>query len=253
MIIGKATQSKPFRQDSVQKSGSKMKELNPAADRKPHRIDVPADGYRVSEGAEDLDHGYALICEQRERAFSNKTLLPAESSATTIRKVLEKGSCYLPDLKPSALVAELAAQCEDVSNGNMRRPEALLMTQAQSLDLIFNDLVQRFYDKVGNLELGERLLRLALKAQSQSRATIENLSLVKNPLSATFVRQANMTTGPQQVNNNAVSRAREIKSVQSELLEQSDGERLEPTTSGRASRQDPEMAPVGKIDRAKDR
>jgi hypothetical protein len=178
-----------------------------------------ADGGSTAVSAPQSDDRYHQICEMRERAFAKNALRPSENSATTIRKVLEKGTCYLPDLKRSALVEELAAQCEEVSGGNMKHPEALLLTQAQSLDMIFNDLVQRFYDKVGDFEAGERLLRLAFKAQSQSRATIETLSLVKNPPSATFVNQANMTTGPQQVNNNAISRARETESVQNELLE----------------------------------
>jgi hypothetical protein len=229
-----------------------MKIRVPAVSRRSQRKQVkPADKCRMPECAEDSDNSYALICEQRERAFSNKTLRPAENSATTIRKVLEKGSCYLPDLTASALVDELAAQCEEVSNGNMRRPEALLMTQAQTLDLIFNDLVQRFYDKVGDLELGERLLRLAFKAQSQSRANVETLGLIKNPPSATFVRQANVTSGPQQVNNN--SRTRETEIAQNELLEKTDGKRLEPRTSSGAGRRNPEMAALAKINRAKNR
>jgi hypothetical protein len=152
----------------------------------------------------------------------------------------------------SALVDELAAQCDEVSNGNMRRPEALLMTQAQTLDLIFNDLVQRFYDKVGDLELGERLLRLALKAQSQSRATVETLGLVKNPPSATFVKQANLANGPQQVNNNAVSRTRGTEIVQNELLEKTDGKRLGPRTSSGSGSRNKEMATVAKLNRTKD-
>jgi hypothetical protein len=202
--------------------------------------------------ADTTDEGYGRICEARERAFSKKTLRPSENSATTIRKVLEKGICYLPDLTPSALVDELAAQCDEISSGDMRRPEALLVTQAQTLDLIFNDLVQRFYDKVGNLDLGERLMRLAFKAQSQSRAAIETLGLLKNPPAATFVRQANWTTGPQQVNNNAVSRTRETEIVRNELLEQKNDKWLEPSTAGRAGRRDSEMAPVGKINGTKD-
>ncbi len=135
----------------------------------------------------------------------------------------------------------------------MKHPEALLLTQTQSLDMIFNDLVQRFYDKVGDFEAGERLLRLAFKAQSQSRATIETLFLVKNPPSATFVNQANMTTGPQQVNNNAISRARETESMQNELLEQSDGERLESSATSGTSRLNSEMATLAKLNRATNR
>jgi hypothetical protein len=42
-------------------------------------------------------------------------------------------------------------------------------------------------------------MRLAFKAQSQSRATIETLAAIKNP-PVVFTRQANIANGPQQVN-----------------------------------------------------
>jgi hypothetical protein len=49
----------------------------------------------------------------------------------------------------------------------------------------------------------EVLMRLALKAQAQARSTAEALALLKNP--QPYIRQANMTTGPQQVNNTYAS------------------------------------------------
>ena len=42
----------------------------------------------------------------------------------------------------------------------------------------------------------ETYLRLALKAQSQCRATLETLAAIKNP-PVIFAKQANVTTGPQ--------------------------------------------------------
>ena len=50
-------------------------------------------------------------------------------------------------------------------------------------------------------------VRLAFKAQSQCRSTLETLAEIKNPRPATFVRQANIANGPQQVNNGASSSA----------------------------------------------
>jgi hypothetical protein len=43
-------------------------------------------------------------------------------------------------------------------------------------------------------------LRLALKAQTQCRATVETLATMKNPV--VFAKQANIAHGPQQINNN---------------------------------------------------
>jgi hypothetical protein len=75
-------------------------------------------------------------------------------------------------------------------------------------------------------------MRLALKAQSQCRATLETLSVVKNPPSVAFVRQANIANGPQQVNNGPpsaadASRARETEIQPNKLLERRQNELLD--------------------------
>ena len=51
-------------------------------------------------------------------------------------------------------------------------------------------------------------MRIALKAQSQCRATVETLATIKNP-AVVFARQANIAQGPQQVNNNGMMPAGE--------------------------------------------
>jgi hypothetical protein len=48
-------------------------------------------------------------------------------------------------------------------------------------------------------------MRLALKAQSQCRATLETAAAMKNSQPVAFVRQANVAHGPQQVNNSAAN------------------------------------------------
>ena len=44
-------------------------------------------------------------------------------------------------------------------------------------------------------------MQLALKAQNQSRATLQALVQLKQPTQTTFVKQANITQGHLQVNN----------------------------------------------------
>jgi hypothetical protein len=44
------------------------------------------------------------------------------------------------------------------------------------------------------------LMRVALKAQSQSRCTIDSLADIKNPRPV-FAKQTNIANGPQQVNS----------------------------------------------------
>ena len=74
----------------------------------------------------------------------------------------------------------------------------MLANQAMTLDAIFNNMAQRSHSQETFKGI-EVLMRLALKAQAQARSTAEALALLKNP--QPYIRQANMTTGPQQVNN----------------------------------------------------
>ena len=95
-------------------------------------------------------------------------------------------------------------------------------------------------------------MRLALKAQAQTRSTAETLALLNNPQH--YIGQANMTTGPQQVTNTYAgtpshkgikSGAENIQSEQNKLLKANHGERMDAIEQGTASRVNPHMATVG--------
>ena len=100
---------------------------------------------------------------------------------------------------------------------------------------------------MGDLDGMERYMRLALKAQSQSRATLQTLGDLKVPKQIAFVQQANI--GNQvQVNNESGSarpHARKNKKAPNELLEVQHGERLDTRAAGSASGADPAMAALG--------
>ena len=183
--------------------------------------------------------------ETDERAMARTVLRPTVNNAATIKEIASRdfGAVGL-----TGLVDELSAQCSAVSRGEMGRPEALLTTQAQTLDALFNHLTRLAYRNWDNLNVAERLLRLAFKAQTQSRATVETVGNIKNP--PTFIaQQANIAHGPQQVNNGEPSRTREIQSEPSKLLEQTHGERLDTRATSATSGSDPAMATVGPIHR----
>jgi len=155
-------------------------------------------------------------------AATARTLLrPTVNAALAIRTAHRAKNGIKDGPSIEALVDELSAQCQAVTGGNMSRAEALLTAQAHTLDTLFGDLVRRAYSH-SNLDPFERIMRLALKVQSQSRATVESLAVVKNP-PIVFAKQANVTTGPQQVNNGMPvpisSRAREIESEPIEQME----------------------------------
>jgi hypothetical protein len=126
------------------------------------------------------------------------------------------------------------------------------MAQSTTLDAIFQDLTQQAYKHMNQLDVAERLLRLAFRAQSQSRATVETLGAMKNP-PMVFARQANLTTGPQQVNNGIALPPAKETIRRNELLEQEDDKRLELGTSSHTGRGNSKLAALAKIDGAKDR
>ena len=93
-------------------------------------------------------------------------------------------------------------------------------------------------------------MRMALWVQAQCRATLETLATIKNP-PVVFAKQANMTTGPMQVNNGvAPPRTQENEIEQSKLS----GAGNELLTDARASqdqsRISQEVETVGALDRA---
>ncbi|MBS1139227.1 MAG: hypothetical protein H6R13_680 [Proteobacteria bacterium] len=151
-----------------------------------------------------------------------------------------------------SLVNELGNQIDKVKTNDLSRAESLLITQAHTLDAIFNELARRAAMNMGEyIKATDTYLRLAFKAQSQCRATLETLATIKNP-PVIFARQANISNGPQQVNNGAPhAPAREEKTIEhNELLEAHHGQRLDTGTTGAAIGTDKELETVGAIDRA---
>ena len=153
-------------------------------------------------------------------------------SAVTLKRYSGGGD----NLDLADLMVEMQRAGGEVVAGDMGRVERMLATQALTLDAIFNNLAQRSgqQDTFKGIEV---LMRLALKAQAQARSTAEALALLKNPMP--YIRQANMTTGAQQVNNytGTQSGAKNSESNPNKLLEADHGERLDigaATTTGRS-------------------
>ena len=90
----------------------------------------------------------------------------------------------------------------------------------------------------------QALMSLAFKAQNQSRATLQALIQLKQPSQTTFVRQANIAQGHQQVNN----LAEKITTPQNELLGVEIA-KLDIETTPTAKRVNPALEALGKINR----
>ena len=143
-----------------------------------------------------------------------------------------------------------------VSRGDLTIAEATLTSQALALDAIFGELARRASLNLGTrLPVTETYLRLALKAQSQSRATFEALAAIKNP-PAVYARQANINNGGQQQVNNggqaerAHAPAAKLQPAQNELLEAQGGSCLDTRTPSPAGGIDSDLEAVGAIHRS---
>ena len=153
--------------------------------------------------------------EDESTAIARVAINPAVQAAQTAKSYVSG----FGDLELVDLLVELQAQTKAANEGDMGRAEAMLAAQAHALDLIFNALARRAADNLGHYPDTVALyLKLALRAQSQSRATWESLSIIKHPPLANFVGQANITSGPQQVNNGG-GRARGNENVQNKQSE----------------------------------
>lgn len=173
---------------------------------------------------------------------------PTAQAAVTIR---EYDRSY-GDLDLAGLTASLIEQTKAIGDENLSRAEEMLTTQAHTLDAIFNNLARRAINSkyINHLD---RYLKLALRAQSQCRATWETLATIKNPPVMGYVKQANIAHGPQQVNNapptSEPTRTRENENSQNKLLEEIPSERLDTGTKGTAGSSDSELATLDAVKR----
>ena len=108
----------------------------------------------------------------------------------------------------TALAHKIRDQTNAMHSGDMKEIESMLFAQALTLQATFTALSRKAAANAGEyLAATDTYLRLALKAQGQCRATLETLANIKNPRPLAFVKQANISNGPQQVNNAATELA----------------------------------------------
>jgi hypothetical protein len=201
----------------------------------------------------DPDTFQVARSEDTESQAMAKLATTSVLSAVTLKRYSGGGDTLeMPDL-----VNEMRKAGDEVVAGNMGRVERMLVNQALTLDAIFNEMAQRS-GRQESFKGIEVLMRLALKAQAQARSTAEALALLKNPMP--FIRQANMTTGPQQVNNYAAtpsttgrqSGAENSQSAPNKLLEADHGQRLDIGAPAQAGRGHQALEAVGAVHRAGD-
>lgn len=190
--------------------------------------------------------------ETREQQIAKIAAAGMLENAATVQAF---GKGTLGDIGITEAFHALRERADTVIRGDLSGVEAMLSAQASSLNSIFGELARRAAANMGEyLGATETYLRLALKAQAQSRATLETLATIKaGPV--VIARQANIAHGPQQVNNGepgavrADARAGNSEPAKNELLGVSDGERLDTGTAGTAGGSNPALEAVGTVHR----
>ena len=134
------------------------------------------------------------------------------------------------------LMAVLKAESGRLSEGKSEDVGPILANQAIALQSLFARLTERALSQ-NSMSNIEAFMKLALRAQSQCRATLEALASLNKPPSI-HAFQANVATNQQ------------INYSQNQLLGDNHELRQDSGTSGAEKAVNPEMEAVGKVDGA---
>lgn len=196
--------------------------------------------------------------KSRERLLAELALSAVLPNANTAMK-FSVGAVGRMD-SAFELMEVLQTRADKVASGDLSDLETTLTAQAATLDTIFNELARRAAENMGaHIPACETYLRMALKAQTQCRATIETLAQMKYPKAPTFVRQQNVAY-QQQVNNSVsedknkvgmtpLSSHGNLLNQTNELLEIKNGKRMDGRATCTTIDEDPILETLGKVDR----
>lgn len=143
----------------------------------------------------------AKQAKQKEREaeiFKAKMANGALFSSAVLTR--EYGKDLFGDIDVHLLHNEIHASNNAIHDGDLKTLEAMLIGQAKSLQTMFVNLARRANTQEYMKNMST-YMNLALKTQSQSRATIQALVELKYPRQVIVTQQANITNGNQQVNN----------------------------------------------------
>jgi len=149
------------------------------------------------------------------------------------------------DFNFPSTIKTLEKTIQQIKSGDLSKIEEMYISQAMALEMMFTSLARRAKAQEKLLQY-ETHMRFALKAQNQCRATLQALVQLKQPSNTTFVKQANIAQGHQQVNNLAEKNI----TPQNELLEDSYA-KLDTGTKTTPKGIDTTLEALGKINRRK--
>ena len=126
----------------------------------------------------------------------------ADGIVGNARAVVTFGKGTFGELSLTDCAAVLKATAKSLNDGDLSAAVTMLAAQAVALNAMFGELARvAQVNMFKEPDYADRYMRLAFKAQGQSRATLETLAAIKNP-PVLFARQANINNGGQQQINN---------------------------------------------------
>ena len=183
--------------------------------------------------------------ETNEQAMGRLSISHVMDASCTVAGYVPK--CFA-EMDVNGLAEELVARTKAVQNRDLSNLESMLTAQAETLNTIFHATAQRAALNLGQYpQAADMYLRLAMKAQSQCRATVQTLSDMKAPRPIAYVQQANIAAGHQQINNHVPT---DSQSPPNGLLESSNVTRMDARATGTAGRGNPPLEAVGVVDGA---
>ena len=193
--------------------------------------------------------------EERAKALNGVAalamMIPSKVNAALVGDIHQKtnfgtndfGEDIKLDIKSAAETMETIA--DNVKSGDLSALEKMLACQAYSLQTIFTMMASKASNTT-NPDHIELLSKIALKAQNQCRTTVATLSEMKSPKRATFIKQQNNAVN-QQINQGKNSKKSDKPA--NELLEKTDGKRLDTRTTGETIGTNQDLETVGEVNR----
>jgi hypothetical protein len=155
----------------------------------------PKKAVAIAADAFKPDKTYPLSCDpnDRDKTARNTARLASFSTVAATRVIVAaEGKTGIGEiLDIPALIAVMREQANAVQAGSLDEAEAMLMNQATALQSLFARLAEKSMS-TEYLSNFEAFMRMALRAQSQCRATLETLAAIKNP-PIVYAKQANVT------------------------------------------------------------
>lgn len=150
----------------------------------------------------NYDKKQVIELKQRKDQTKEEALAEFNSKSdflsTAVRESFDIG--LGEDFSFQSTMQVLEKTIKQIKSGDLSKIEEMYISQAVALEVMFTSLARRAKAQEKLLQY-ETHMRFALKAQNQCRATLQGLVQLKQPSNTTFVKQANIAQGHQQVNN----------------------------------------------------